>query len=174
MPTKTRFIYLLRVAPEVCYQRMCERNRGEEGGVTLDYLQDLHYYHNQIFIHNQHLLPAPVEVIYCVEDFFNTLGIKCKKCGKCGIIKRADCYHRCGKDGLQGYCKDCRREYQRSYMNKRYKDPDFYEKQLYCNSLNRIKSKPACHSNELLGCQDRFYLEWLDFQRREHEIVTGF
>ena len=99
-----------------------------------------------------------------------------KVCGKCGIIRPADCYYKSSKskDGLQGYCNECRRDYQRTYMNKRYKDPDFYEKQLNRNSLNRIKNKPAGRSNELLGCPDWFYLEWLNFQRREHEIVTGF
>ena len=58
-------------------------------------------------------------------------------------------------------------------MNKKYKDPEFYAIQLYHNSLNRINNKPTGRHNEKLGCQDWFYLEWLDFQRRDYELVTG-
>ena len=95
-----------------------------------------------------------------------------KMCSKCQIIKPENCFHRCG-DGLQNYCKDCRRSYQRVYMRQKYQDPIFYEKQLYRNSLNRITNKPAGHSNEKLGCPDCFYLEWLKFQKMEYELVTG-
>ena len=54
-----------------------------------------------------------------------------KTCSKCRLIKSAECYYKStkSKDGLQSYSTDCRREYQRAYMNKKYKDPDFYEKQ---------------------------------------------
>ena len=49
-----------------------------------------------------------------------------KVCGKCRLIKSAGYYKSTKtKDGFQGYCNDCRREYQRAYMNKRYKDPTF-------------------------------------------------
>lgn len=38
------FIYL-RASPGTCHKRMLLRNRAEEGGVTLDYLRDLHEKH---------------------------------------------------------------------------------------------------------------------------------
>ena len=58
-------------------------------------------------------------------------------------------------------------------MNEKYKDPEFYQIELYRNSLNRINNKPTGHHIEKLGCSDGFYLEWLYFQRREYELVTG-
>ncbi|KAK1300713.1 hypothetical protein QJS10_CPB13g00719 [Acorus calamus] len=38
------FIYL-RASPDTCHKRMMHRKRAEEGGVTLDYLRDLHEKH---------------------------------------------------------------------------------------------------------------------------------
>ncbi|CAI9114839.1 OLC1v1015648C1 [Oldenlandia corymbosa var. corymbosa] len=38
------FIYL-RASPDTCHRRMVSRNREEEGGVSLDYLRDLHEKH---------------------------------------------------------------------------------------------------------------------------------
>lgn len=38
------FIYL-RASPDTCHKRMMLRKREEEGGVTLDYLRDLHEKH---------------------------------------------------------------------------------------------------------------------------------
>lgn len=38
------FIYL-RASPDTCHKRMKSRKRAEEGGVTLDYLRDLHEKH---------------------------------------------------------------------------------------------------------------------------------
>lgn len=43
------FIYL-RVEPEMCFQRMHSRARGEEVGVSLEYLQRLHLYHEQLLV----------------------------------------------------------------------------------------------------------------------------
>ena len=44
-------------------ERVKERNRGEEAGVPLDYLKDLHTLHEDWLIHKKHPLPAPVLVI---------------------------------------------------------------------------------------------------------------
>ena len=70
-------------------------------------------------------------------------------------------------------CKNCQRKYGRHYMNEKYKDPEFYQIQLYHNSLNRINNKPPGYHDKLLGCQDLFYLKWLKYQREDYEIVTG-
>jgi len=43
------FIYL-RVQPEDCFKRLQERNRSEEAGVPLAYLQQLHVCHEQLLI----------------------------------------------------------------------------------------------------------------------------
>ena len=56
-------IIYLRTTPEKALERMKERNRGEEAGVPLDYLKDLHNLHEDWLIHKKHPLPAPVLVI---------------------------------------------------------------------------------------------------------------
>ena len=56
-------IIYLRTTPEKALERMKERNRGEEAGVPLDYLKDLHTLHEDWLIHKKHPLPAPVLVI---------------------------------------------------------------------------------------------------------------
>lgn len=43
------FIYL-RVSPELCLKRLKERNRSEEAGVSLEYLQHIHECHEQLLI----------------------------------------------------------------------------------------------------------------------------
>lgn len=43
------FIYL-RVPPQECYERLKARNRSEEAGVPLSYLQDLHDHHERLLI----------------------------------------------------------------------------------------------------------------------------
>lgn len=43
------FIYL-KVAPELCLQRLKQRNRSEEAGVPLEYLQQLHECHERLLI----------------------------------------------------------------------------------------------------------------------------
>jgi deoxyadenosine/deoxycytidine kinase len=48
-PKPVGFIYL-RVEPEVCMDRMKHRARGEESGVSLDYLQRLHDYHESLLV----------------------------------------------------------------------------------------------------------------------------
>lgn len=44
----TCYIYL-RTSPEVCFARMNSRNRKEESGVSMDYLQQLHDKHDEWF-----------------------------------------------------------------------------------------------------------------------------
>ena len=45
------FIYLA-ASPETCMRRMTSRGRGEEGGVSLDYLGSLHSKHEE-WLHNE-------------------------------------------------------------------------------------------------------------------------
>ena len=56
-------IIYLRTTPEKALERMQERNRGEEAGVPLDYLKELHNLHEDWLIHKKHPVPAPVLVI---------------------------------------------------------------------------------------------------------------
>lgn len=46
------FIYL-QCQPNICYQRIMNRNRTEESTITLDYLQQLHNLHNDWLLHNK-------------------------------------------------------------------------------------------------------------------------
>jgi len=56
-------IIYLRTSPEKALERVKERNRGEEAGVPIDYLQQLHSLHEDWLVHGKHPLPAPVLVI---------------------------------------------------------------------------------------------------------------
>ena len=181
LPKPDLFIYL-RLAPETCYERMKTRNRDEENNVSLEYLKKLHDYHEDIFVNNANLLPAPVKVINASFDTSNmvkevcdiiTLEF-CKKCSKCELpILKTNFYKNIRtKDGLQSYCNDCRREYQKPYMNKKYKDPKFYTIQKYRNRLTNFKNQNNNHHNDFLRISDRVFIEWLEFQRLENP-VTG-
>lgn len=48
------FIYL-RASPDTCHKRMKSRKRTEEGGVTLDYLRDLHEKHESWLFPSQNV-----------------------------------------------------------------------------------------------------------------------
>ena len=56
----------LRCSPEIAYQRVKKRNRPEEASITLEYLQSLHQYHEELLIGNPSL---NVKVIDVNEDF---------------------------------------------------------------------------------------------------------
>src|SRR5581483_8466138 len=66
------FIYL-KTDPEVCYQRMLQRNRSEECTVTLDYLKMIHEKHENWLIKKKdiasYLHDIPVLVLECNNDF---------------------------------------------------------------------------------------------------------
>lgn len=71
------FIYL-RVDPMVCHQRLVKRQRKEETGVSLDYLQRIHQKHEDWLIHKKDVIPGvqdiPVLVLDCNEDFETTMA----------------------------------------------------------------------------------------------------
>lgn len=73
-PTPQAFIYL-RTEPEICYERLLKRNRSEETGVSLDYLQRLHQKHEDWLIHKKELSETlrnvAVITLECNEDFEN-------------------------------------------------------------------------------------------------------
>ena len=172
------FIIYLRTDPVKCFERMKIRNRGEEANVTLEYLKKLHDYHDKLFIDNQDKLPCAVVVINGdgasssvsnkFVNFINTFTYK--KCSKCGFNQSVDEFYAHRKSGgLQGYCKDCNRKNMRPYMNKRYKDPDFYQ----IHKLRVSSSRGNCSgsSKTYLGCPHYFYLKWLEHQRTYRVII---
>lgn len=68
------FIYL-RAKPDICFERLTKRNRKEENGVSLEYLNMLHGKHEDWLIDKKYV-PAvleniPVLVLDCNDDFEN-------------------------------------------------------------------------------------------------------
>ena len=57
---KPHAIIYLRCSPEKCFERMHKRARSEEGGVPLEYLKELHDYHESWIINWTH---TPVLII---------------------------------------------------------------------------------------------------------------
>lgn len=72
MAKPSGFIYM-QTDPLVCYKRLLKRNRYEEMGVTLEYLQQLHDKHEKWLIEKEDVAPSlrqtPVLVIPCDADF---------------------------------------------------------------------------------------------------------
>ncbi len=66
------FIYL-QTDPQVCHDRLVKRDRKEETGVPLEYLQQLHDKHEQWLIRKEgvapYLLNVPVLTLACNKDF---------------------------------------------------------------------------------------------------------
>lgn len=56
----------LRCSPETSYERVRKRNRPEEASITLEYLQSLHQYHEELLIGNPRL---NVKIVDVNEDF---------------------------------------------------------------------------------------------------------
>jgi len=79
IPDKCRpplgFIYL-RTEPDIAHQRIKQRNRSEEEGVPLEYLQQIHDRHEEFLIKKEGVLPnlkeVPVLALNCNEDFEQT------------------------------------------------------------------------------------------------------
>lgn len=70
------FIYL-KTDPGICFERLKKRNRSEESGVPLEYLQELHNRHEDWLVHQKdiesYLENVPVLVLNCDQDFENNL-----------------------------------------------------------------------------------------------------
>jgi len=71
-PRPSGFIYL-KTTPEICFKRLTKRNRSEEAGVPLSYLQELHRRHEDWLIGQKELTPflatVPVLTIDCTQEF---------------------------------------------------------------------------------------------------------
>jgi len=61
-------VVYLRTSPQVAYERLKGRNRGEEQFIPLKYIQDLHALHEDWLIGKQAPIPAPVYVIDADKD----------------------------------------------------------------------------------------------------------
>ena len=70
------FIYL-QVDPKVCHKRLLKRNRSEEAGVPLSYLQQLHGRHEDWLIGKKDLSSflrqVPILILNCDKSFENDL-----------------------------------------------------------------------------------------------------
>lgn len=69
------FIYL-QTDPRIAHQRIQVRNRSEEAGIPLEYLQQIHDRHEEFLIKKEHVLTElqkiPVLILDCNEDFEKT------------------------------------------------------------------------------------------------------
>jgi len=61
------FVYL-RAPPTVCYERLRMRNRKEETGVPLAFIQELHNLHEEWLMEKKFPVPAPVLVLDATQD----------------------------------------------------------------------------------------------------------
>jgi len=68
----TGFIYL-QTEPNICHDRLRQRNRKEEAAVPLDYLKRLHDKHEEWLVHGKdlsdYLRDVPVLILPCNNDF---------------------------------------------------------------------------------------------------------
>lgn len=68
------FIYL-KTSPTVCHGRIAKRNRTGESNIPLDYLEKIHYWHEQFLIHKTNVSPdiaaVPVLTLDVTPDFAN-------------------------------------------------------------------------------------------------------
>lgn len=68
------FIYL-QASPEVCFERVVQRNRPSETGLTLDYMRHIHERHERFLIQKEgifkDLVDVPVLTLNCNEEFLN-------------------------------------------------------------------------------------------------------
>ena len=66
------FIYL-KAEPEVCFSRMRLRNRESEKSVSLDYIKQIHVWHDRFLLDKENLVEnlkdVPVLVLDCNDDF---------------------------------------------------------------------------------------------------------
>jgi deoxyadenosine/deoxycytidine kinase len=66
------FIYL-RAEPEVCKERIAQRSRTGESGIPLEYLQQIHYWHDQFLLEKKNIdatiADVPVLVLDVTNDF---------------------------------------------------------------------------------------------------------
>jgi deoxyadenosine/deoxycytidine kinase len=66
------FIYL-RAEPEICFERLRKRNRAGEEGVSLEYMQQIHDWHEKLLVSKHevasNLKNVPVLVLDCNQDF---------------------------------------------------------------------------------------------------------
>jgi deoxyadenosine/deoxycytidine kinase len=93
MQKPSGFIYM-QTDPEVCYKRLLKRNRSEEAGVSLEYLQLLHQKHESWLLRKEniaaHLESVPVLVLRCDEDFESSPKIQQEHMAKIAQFLQAE------------------------------------------------------------------------------------
>jgi deoxyadenosine/deoxycytidine kinase len=66
------FIYLC-ASPEICFERIKKRNRSSEEAITLEYVKQIHKYHENFLRHKTNIdasiTKTPVLIIDCNKDF---------------------------------------------------------------------------------------------------------
>lgn len=82
-------IVYLRSNPDIVYNRMMKRNRSEEQCVPLDYIRDLHKYHeNWLYHRTAFSLPAPVLTLNADLDL-SVIGEEYERFENCMVNKVA-------------------------------------------------------------------------------------
>lgn len=64
-----------------------------------------------------------------------------KICSKCGRKLPLDCFSKCKskKDGLQSYCKECRKQYDKQYYAEHKEEKAAYDKQYKADNSEHLK-----------------------------------
>ena len=117
-----------------------------------------------------------------LEEFFSNL----KLCRRCQMFKNKNDFNKMTKseDGLQTYCKECHRDYMRTYMKENVyanKTSEKYQIHKMRVSMNRISipkdpkdyHKQVEHLEDKLNCSIQFYYEWLKYQRSGRSGRSG-
>ncbi len=66
-PTLDAIIYL-QTPPDICFERLFRRHRGEEMSITLEYMEQIHHRHEEWLCDSSKFATSPDEWSTCRED----------------------------------------------------------------------------------------------------------